>query len=259
MADEMAEDGGNDVKRVMEKVLGTPMTSDWSVTGPSIRGSVRRRWIQFVPVPSLVAAAVVVAALVTGVVLNAGTDESSRHRAAIAPGTRGVGTTPGTVAPTPSTNPSATSVPPSSAPTTVPPGTPSTSAPAPTTTSLPAIGPKAIPASCVPTASPIEVSTGTATACLAVGAVRTVNFTQASEFGGVPGAWIGSATSENQAVVVVESSMTNGSVLSAQIRGVAPGTVTVIVSFQNQCSTSTTTPCTIPPQGQESLTVQVTN
>ena len=255
----MADDDRNDVKRIMRDVLDTPATSDWSVTGPSIRQSARSRWTRFVPSSSLIAAAAVIVALVTSLVLISTFDGGSRHRSALPAGTRGAGTAPGTTTPTPGTSPSNTSVPSSNGSTTLPTGSSSTTLPVTTTTGAPVVGPKSLPGSCMPTPSPIAVSDRSAKACVAVGAVVAVSFTQVAAYGGPLGGWLGGATSSDPTVVVVDSGTTNGPVLTAQIRGVSPGTATVTVDFQNECSAAITTPCTIPPQGQETLTVQVSN
>jgi len=255
----MADDDGDDVKRIMQEVLDTPVTADWSVTGPSIRRSARSRWTRYVPSSSLVAAAAIIVALATSLVLISTDGGGSHHRAALPAGSRGAGNAPGTTVPTPTSAPSATSVPSSNTPTTVPRGSSSTTLPVTTTTGAPVVGPKSLPGSCMPTPSPIAVSSASATACVAVGSVVTVTFTQLAAYGGPPGGWLGGATSSDPTIVVVDSSTTSGPLLTAQIRGLSPGTATVMVDFQNECSAATTTPCTIPPQGQETLTVQVTN
>jgi hypothetical protein len=254
----MDDDDGSDVTRIMEDVLDTPTRSEWSVKGPSIRRSAQGRWARFVPATALVAAAAVAVALITSVALLAHSGGGARHTSAAGGGTRASGTTPGATVLTPSLNSPAPSVPSSGEPSTVPSGSPSATAPVVTTTSVPAVGPKSQPASCQPTPSPIEVSTGSTMACIRVGAVLSVAFTHAVEFSGVPGGWIGGATSSDPTLVAVDSSAATGATLTAAVRGVAPGTAIVTVSFENGCSAGTTTPCTIPPQGQESITVQVT-
>ena len=57
--------------------------------------------------------------------------------------------------------------------------------------------------------------------------------------------------------MVLTSSTSQGSLLTAQFTAARPGTSTVTAYFAEECSGSGTTPCTIPPQGWVVLTVTV--
>lgn len=256
----MEEDDGAELARRMKSVLETPTASNWSVSSEDVRQAARWRWVRSIPSSALLATVAAAAALLVVMAVVGHAAVTSHHQTAIQRPPSSSRSTSAQTLPV-----SGTHTPPTSGPSAI--VTPTTSATAttttpnaPTTSTSTPPAQTTTPAECRSGSTSITISNGGPNPlCLLTGATVTVTFIQTSEFGGVPGAWIGSVTSNIPAVVSVDSSSTGGTSATAVLRAVSPGMTTVGVSYQNECSSSDSPPCTIPPQAQEYVTVQVSN
>ena len=244
----MADEPEEDVARSLRAVLDRPPASTWSVTAESIRTRARPRWLAAVPPTSVLVVAVAAAAVLIAVLVYPATGDPHTSRVAsgspAAPVPRHRGTGPTTSSPT---GRAGTFSP--GSPTSTVPGTPTVQPGGPAVSVTPAI--------CPPGPQALTQDAPDATTCLAVGATLTVTFVAAGEFGGRSGGWIGPPTSADPAIASIEADNVDGTSRTVRIRAAAVGATTVTVFYSNVCAPGGSTPCTIPPQGSETLTVQV--
>jgi hypothetical protein len=94
--------------------------------------------------------------------------------------------------------------------------------------------------------------------CLRTGATLTVVFDKSGPGGmGLPEQWATPPIRQDQPILSVISTSPRGSSLTAVFKAETPGYTTVYASYDEGCSASDTTPCTVPPLGMLSLEVTV--
>jgi hypothetical protein len=93
--------------------------------------------------------------------------------------------------------------------------------------------------------------------CVSAGSTLSVTFVSSGGWSGV-GAWSRSPpTISDNAVLTGRTYRTSGKNAVAVFGTVEPGTVTVTAQFDVRCASGDTTPCTVPPQALQVLTVAV--
>lgn len=256
----MSRSHEDDIAPLMHEILDRASEADWAVTAEDVRTGARPRWMRVTPSSPMIAIALSAAAvLIVAVVAGNALTQSSHHPVSVeVPHPTPTPTLPRSVPPPSTTPPPA---PPSSTTSEpqeghIPTSPPATSA-TPTTATTETVVPKAQTPDCSQGPVAVTVSRPVQAICVQVGSSLTVTFDEISEAGGVPGAWLGPPTVANPSVVSVTSSSTRGTTLTVQLTASSPGSTTVSVNFQEECSGTGTTPCTIPPQGQLVLTVTV--
>ena len=96
--------------------------------------------------------------------------------------------------------------------------------------------------------------------CLDSGATLTVTFDKsAGSWGGQPGAWLSPPVtiSGDTSVLKLVTASPNGQTLSAVVEARMPGTSSLNAYFEVSCSSRDTSPCTIPPIAEHTLSVTV--
>jgi hypothetical protein len=93
--------------------------------------------------------------------------------------------------------------------------------------------------------------------CLHSGASLTVVFEKAKPGIGVPGPWQVPPQVVPSGFLAITSTSQSAGQLTANFKATTAGAGTVIANYGNQCAASDTTPCTIPPATEISLSVTV--
>jgi hypothetical protein len=175
------------------------------------------------------------------------------------PGQTGAGTPPsGCASPD---SPSASTNLPSTAPThgATSPTSPSTGS-SNTTTATTSAAPPTAPASqpgCASGNTSFTMTTDSASTCVKVGAKLTVTFVSLGWFGGY-GHWHDTPpTISDNSVLAGVSYGLSGNRATAVFNAVGTGKATVVAQYDVTCAPAETTPCTVPPEAFETLTVTV--
>jgi hypothetical protein len=94
-------------------------------------------------------------------------------------------------------------------------------------------------------------------ACLTTGSTLTVTFVSSGGWSG-HGSWSRSPpTISDNAVLTGRTYRASGDQATAVFAAVEPGTATITAQFDVRCAAGDTTPCTVPPQALQVLTVAV--
>ena len=94
--------------------------------------------------------------------------------------------------------------------------------------------------------------------CLQTGATLTVTFDKSTGGLGSPGPWtIPPLSVEDGAILGLRSHEQRGHLLTAVLVATATGSTAVSAHFDEECSGTESTPCTIPPQNTISVNVAV--
>jgi hypothetical protein len=129
--------------------------------------------------------------------------------------------------------------------------TPTTSSPSPASTTPPA------QSNCASGNVSYTVSANSDSTCVKLGARLTVTFDSLGWWGGY-GSWSDSSpTISDNSILTGSSYAPSGSTATAEFNAVGTGTATVVAQFDVTCAPADTTPCTVPPQALETLTVTV--
>jgi len=102
----------------------------------------------------------------------------------------------------------------------------------------------------------ITVAAATAATCVRTGAKLTVTFDSLDWWSGY-GSWSTAAPMITGSVLEALSWMPSGKSATAVFDAYAPGSSVVTAQFSVGCAPTDTTPCTVPPQAFETLTVTV--
>ncbi len=113
------------------------------------------------------------------------------------------------------------------------------------------------PSTCVSGSVAFSESADTGSLCLRIGSTLTVTFVSSGGWSGYGqwGHW--PPTISDSSVLHGISWRSSGKTATAVFRAAGIGMATVVTSFQVTCAPSETTPCTVPPQANQSLTVTV--